>query len=62
MPVTHSRGFSWLALLGIFRRLSLLVLLGIAFVILALQMARRDRLEALRDNAVNVLTPVLEVL
>lgn len=55
-------GFSWITLISVFRRLSLLVLLLVAFFILALQLAKRDRLEEARGYVVSVLSPVLEVL
>ncbi len=64
MPISHSKrgGFSWMALLNVFRRLSLVLLLLAAFFILALQLSKRDRLEAIRGHVVSVLSPVLEVL
>lgn len=64
MPISHTKrgGFSWMALLNVFRRLSLVLLLLAAFFILGLQLSKRDRLEAIRAQVVDVLSPVLEVL
>lgn len=64
MPVERAYGgaFSWSALAAVFRRLSLVLLLAAAFFILALQLAKRDRLEVIRGHVVAVLSPVLEVL
>lgn len=63
MPIHSKRGgFSWIALLGVFRRLSLVLLLLVAFFILALQISKRDQLESIRGHVVAALSPVLEVL
>ena len=65
MPIQrHDRGasFSWETLASVFRRLSLVILLAAAFFILTLQLAKRDRLDAIRGHVVSVLSPVLEVL
>jgi rod shape-determining protein MreC len=64
MPIQrHDRGaFSWEMLASVFRRLSLVILLAAALFILALQLSKRDRLDAIRGHVVSVLAPVLEVL
>lgn len=54
--------FSWPSLLLVLRRLSLLILLLLAVSLLLFQIAKKERVEAFRQGALTVLTPVIEVL
>lgn len=54
--------FSWPSLLIVLRRMSLVILLFVALALLLFQIAKKDRVEAFREGAIGVLTPVVEVL
>ena len=65
MPIERARHhaiFSLGALASVFRRLSLVLLLCAALGILLIQLAKKERIEALRGHVVATLSPVLEVL
>lgn len=54
--------FSWHSLLMVLRRASLLLLLLLAISLLLFQAAKKDKIEAFRDHALGVITPIIEVL